>query len=126
LSASASERPPFAGSPERLTRRMSLSASLHRSKPSCSVISERLEAAACRFSHLHRLRRCDDSRILSPLYVGWRGQAIQDLEVTMKKEIFQENRARWEVLEWMGSTQSKVIWAVAAAIVVLVIIYLLQ
>jgi hypothetical protein len=44
----------------------------------------------------------------------------------MKKEIFQENRARWEVLEWMGSTQTKVIWAVAAAIVVLVIIYLLQ
>lgn len=44
----------------------------------------------------------------------------------MKKEIFQENRARWEVLEWMGSTQTKVIWAVAAVIVVLGIVYLLQ
>jgi hypothetical protein len=44
----------------------------------------------------------------------------------MKKEIIQENKARWEVFEWMGSTQSKVIWGIAAAIVVLGIIYLLQ
>ena len=44
----------------------------------------------------------------------------------MKKEIIQENKARWEVFEWMGSTQSKIIWAVAAAIVVLGIVYLLQ
>ena len=43
----------------------------------------------------------------------------------MKKEIIQENKARWEVFEWMGSTQTKVIWAVAAAIVVLGIIYLI-
>ncbi|MFL6831234.1 MAG: hypothetical protein ACJ8F0_01480 [Xanthobacteraceae bacterium] len=42
----------------------------------------------------------------------------------MKKEIFQENKARWEVFEWIGSTQSKVIWAVGAAIVVLGIVYL--
>jgi hypothetical protein len=48
-----------------------------------------------------------------------------NLEVTMKKEIFEENKARWEVLEWIGSTQSKVIWAVAAAIVVLGIVYLI-
>jgi hypothetical protein len=47
-------------------------------------------------------------------------------EVTMKKEIFQENKARWEVFEWIGSTQSKVIWAVAAAIVVLGIVYLVR
>jgi hypothetical protein len=53
-------------------------------------------------------------------------QTCQDLEATMKKEIFQENRARWEVLEWMGSTQTKIIWGVAAAIVVLAIIYLVQ
>jgi hypothetical protein len=53
-------------------------------------------------------------------------QTIQDLEAIMKKEIFQENKARWEVFEWMGSTQSKVIWAIAAAIVVLGIVYLLQ
>jgi hypothetical protein len=65
--------------------------------------------------------------ILFPyFYVGWHGLAIQNSEVTMKKEIFQENRARWEVLEWMGSTQTKVIWAVAAAIVVLGIVYLLR
>jgi hypothetical protein len=44
----------------------------------------------------------------------------------MKKEIIQENRARWEVLEWMGSTQTKIIWALGTAIVVLVIIYLLR
>jgi hypothetical protein len=44
----------------------------------------------------------------------------------MKKEIFQENRARWEVLEWMGSTQTKIIWAVVAAILVLGIVYLVQ
>ena len=42
----------------------------------------------------------------------------------MKKEIIQENKARWEVFEWMGSTQTKIIWAVAAAIVVLGIVYL--
>jgi hypothetical protein len=48
------------------------------------------------------------------------------LEAIMKKEIFQENKARWEVFEWMGSTQTKVIWAIAAAIVVLGIIYLIQ
>jgi hypothetical protein len=30
----------------------------------------------------------------------------------MKEEIFQDNKARWEVFEWIGSTQSKVIWAV--------------
>jgi hypothetical protein len=53
-------------------------------------------------------------------------QAIYDLEVTMKKEIIQENKARWEVFEWMGSTQSKVIWAVAAAIVVIGIAYLVR
>jgi len=42
----------------------------------------------------------------------------------MKKEIFQENKARWEVFEWIGSTQSKVIWAAFAVIVVLGIMYL--
>jgi hypothetical protein len=30
------------------------------------------------------------------------------------------------MFEWMGSTQSKVIWAVATAIVVLGIVYLLR
>jgi hypothetical protein len=48
------------------------------------------------------------------------------LEVTMKKEILEDRKARWEMFEWMGSTQSKVIWAVAAAIVVLGIVYLLR
>jgi hypothetical protein len=51
---------------------------------------------------------------------------IQRSEVTMKKEIFQENKARWEVFEWIGTTQSKIIWAVGAAIVVLGIIYLIR
>jgi hypothetical protein len=55
-----------------------------------------------------------------------RTSSDQDLEAIMKKEIFQENKTRWEVFEWMGSTQSKVIWAIAAAVVVLGIIYLLQ
>jgi hypothetical protein len=44
----------------------------------------------------------------------------------MRKEIFQENKARWEVFEWMGSTQTKVIWAAVVVILVLAIIYLLQ
>jgi len=63
--------------------------------------------------------------VFFPRDFGPHKHAIQDLEVTMKKEIFQENKARWEVFEWIGSTQSKVIWAVAAAIVVLVIVYLI-
>jgi hypothetical protein len=49
-----------------------------------------------------------------------------NLEVTMKKDILEDRKARWEVFEWMGTTQSKVIWAVAAVIVVLGVIYLLQ
>jgi hypothetical protein len=49
-----------------------------------------------------------------------------NLEVTMKKEILEDRKARWEVFEWMGSTQSKVIWAVAVVIVVLGIIYLIN
>ena len=44
----------------------------------------------------------------------------------MKKEIFQENKARWELFEWIGSTQSKIIWAVVAAVVVIGIIYLIR
>ena len=44
----------------------------------------------------------------------------------MKKEIFQENKSRWEVFEWIGTTQSKIIWAVAAVIVVLGIVYLVR
>lgn len=44
----------------------------------------------------------------------------------MKKDILEDRKARWEVFEWMGSTQTKVIWAVAVVIVVLGIIYLLQ
>jgi hypothetical protein len=57
---------------------------------------------------------------------AFRTSSVQNLEAIMKKEIFQENRARWEVLEWMGSTQTKVAWAVAAAIVVLGIVYLVR
>ena len=53
-------------------------------------------------------------------------QATQDLEAIMKKEIFQENKARWEVFEWIGTTQSKIVWAVAAVIVVLGIVYLVR
>ena len=51
---------------------------------------------------------------------------IQDLEVAMRKEIFQDNKARWEVFEWMGSTQSRVIWAAVAVIVALGILYLVS
>jgi hypothetical protein len=49
-----------------------------------------------------------------------------NLEVTMKKDILEDRKARWEVFEWMGSTQTKVIWGIVAVIVVLAIIYLLQ
>jgi hypothetical protein len=75
-------------------------------------------------AHIHRLHLCSGRHTLRELYVGWHEQAVQDLEAIMKKEIFQDNRARWEVLEWMGSTRTKVFWAVAAAIVVLGIAYL--
>jgi hypothetical protein len=44
----------------------------------------------------------------------------------MKKEIYQDNKARWEVFEWMGSTQSKIIWAVVAALVAIGIVYLMR
>jgi hypothetical protein len=70
------------------------------------------------------LRLCDENRILSSLDVGWHEQAIRNLEAIMKKEIFQDNKARWEVFEWIGSTQSKVIWAAIAVIVALGIMYL--
>jgi hypothetical protein len=60
-------------------------------------------------------------RIAQASGLGLGGHAMD-----MKKEVIQENKARWEVFEWLGSTQTKVIWAVAAAIVVLGIIYLLR
>jgi hypothetical protein len=41
----------------------------------------------------------------------------------MRKEIFEDNKARWEIFEWMGSTQSKLIWAAAAVIVALGLVY---
>jgi hypothetical protein len=67
---------------------------------------------------------CAMKTVFFPRDFGRHKRAIQGSEVTMKKEIFQENKARWEVFEWIGSTQSKVIWAVGAAIVVLGIVYL--
>jgi hypothetical protein len=97
---------------------MSLWATLQRSKPARS--------AALEPSHLpHQLRRCDERHILFACRAGWHsGNAA--LEAIMRKEIFQENKARWEVFEWMGNTQTKIIWAVAAAIVVLGLVYLLS
>ncbi len=44
----------------------------------------------------------------------------------MKKEIIQENKARWELFEQISPLQSKILWAVLAAIVVLGGIYLLR
>jgi hypothetical protein len=43
----------------------------------------------------------------------------------MRKDIIEDNKARWEVFEWMGSTQAKVIWGVVAALVLLAVVYLL-
>ncbi len=43
----------------------------------------------------------------------------------MKKEVFQENKARWEVFEWIGTTQTKIIWAAVAVIVGVAALYLL-
>jgi hypothetical protein len=89
-----------------------------------------LEAGSqCRVGALssapHQLRLCDERHIFSACRAGWHsGDAA--LEAIMRKEIFQENKARWEVFEWMGSTQTKIIWAVAAAIVVLGVVYLLS
>jgi hypothetical protein len=61
----------------------------------------------------------DESPILDKALLDGRSNQ----EATMKKEIFQENRERWEVFEWIGSTQTKVIWAVVAVVpIVLVLI----
>jgi hypothetical protein len=93
-------------------------ATLQRSKPARSAALERSNLP-------HQLRLCDERHILSACRAGWHsGNAA--LEAIMRKEIFQENKARWEVFEWMGNTQTKIIWAVAAAIVVLGIVYLLS
>ncbi|MGB8578832.1 MAG: hypothetical protein WCD56_20050 [Pseudolabrys sp.] len=42
----------------------------------------------------------------------------------MKKEIFQENKARWELFEQIGSLSDKIIWAIVGAAVALVAMYL--
>jgi hypothetical protein len=44
----------------------------------------------------------------------------------MKKEIFQENKARWELFEQVGSLNAKIIWAVVAAAIVIGGVYLLS
>jgi hypothetical protein len=71
-----------------------------------------------------RLRRCGESRMFSQCPTD--EKATRTWETTMKKEIFQENKARWEVFEWIGTTQSKIIWGAIAVIVVLGIIYLVR
>jgi hypothetical protein len=43
----------------------------------------------------------------------------------MKKEIFQENKARWELFEQVGSLHVKILWAVIATALALVIVWLL-
>jgi hypothetical protein len=48
----------------------------------------------------------------------------QRVEETMKKEIFQENRARWELFEQIGGLWDKIIWAIVGAAVALVAVYL--
>ena len=42
----------------------------------------------------------------------------------MKKEIFQENRARWELFEQVGGLSGKIIWAIVGAAVALIAMYL--
>jgi hypothetical protein len=48
----------------------------------------------------------------------------KELEETMKKEIFQENKARWELFEQIGRLSDKIIWAIVGAAVALVAMYL--
>lgn len=43
----------------------------------------------------------------------------------MKKEIFQENKARWELFEQVSSLNSKIVWAIVAVVVALGALYLL-
>ena len=43
----------------------------------------------------------------------------------MKKEIIQENKARWELFEWVGSLREKLVWAGLGVVVALVVVYLL-
>lgn len=44
----------------------------------------------------------------------------------MKKEIFQENRARWELFEQIGGLADKIMWAAIGAGVALVVVYLFR
>jgi hypothetical protein len=46
-------------------------------------------------------------------------------EAIMKKEIFQENKARWELFEQVSSLNSKIVWSIVAVVVALGALYLL-
>jgi hypothetical protein len=48
------------------------------------------------------------------------------LEATMKKEIVQDNKARFELFEWVGGIGDKLVWAVAGAAVALLAVYLVS
>jgi len=91
-----------------------------------------LEAASGATQHRFHLRRsrttfdCAGAMKAVLFLSDGRSKRSGTCEVAMKNEIFQENKARWEVFEWMGSTQSKIIWAVIAVIVALGIIYLVK
>ena len=80
-----------------------------------------LTLSLCSRSDRVRLCLADESPILdNALLDGRRSQ-----EAMMKKEVFQENKARWEVFEWIGTTQTKIIWAAVAVIVGVAALYLL-
>jgi len=53
------------------------------------------------------------------------GHLSETAEATMKKEIFQQNKARWEVLEQISSTKSMILWAIIAVVAALLALYVL-
>jgi hypothetical protein len=48
------------------------------------------------------------------------------MEEPMNRNQMQENKARWTLFEQVGSTQSAVIWAIVAVVVVAAAYYLLM
>jgi hypothetical protein len=58
--------------------------------------------------------------------MSMRGNSIKLVEEPMDRNQMQENKARWTLFEQVSSTQSAVIWAIVAVVVVAAAYYLLM
>lgn len=50
----------------------------------------------------------------------------KDLEAIMAKANLEENKGRWFLFEQVSSTQSAILWAAVAVVLVLAILYLMK